>query len=409
MIKISPSDLSCQTAIISLGTELRNLKRGDERISGLELQARACAKAIRAAGLKPKDIGALFTGRPPNENINPQWSMVLVDALKIAPKISTSVSIHGAGHLATIKYATLAVATGLVDYALCVSGAAAPFWMRSASAVPFLECDSQFEAPFRPLTPALYAQWASRYVYEFGATPEQAARIAVEHRKWGVLHPDAAMKDKGLITIDDVVNSTMIASPMRIMDCAPWYPGGMGVATIVARSEVASRHNKPIYIHGFGECSTHESITERVSLRDVPPAIGDNPNVTTTGAAVAAKDAYDMSGWTPKDINLLQTQAPFTYMIMMALEDLGFCPKGGAGAFIEAGGIDFNGGLPTNTSGGMLSFGQPNNTNPLLPEAIEQLRGEARGRQVSGASKALVHFHGGPFAAHAVALLSNTA
>ena len=408
-MKISPSDLSRQSAIISLGTELRNLKRGDERISGMELQARACAKAIRAAGLRPKDIGALFTGRPPNENINPQWSMVLVDALKIAPKISTSISIHGAGHLATLKYAALAVTTGIVDYALCVSGAAAPFWMRSASAVPFLECDSQFEAPFRPLTPALYAQWASRYVYEFGVTPEQAARVAVENRKWGVHHPDAAMRDKGLITIDDVIRSPMIASPYRMMDCAPWYPGGMGVATIVTRSELAQGHDKPIYIHGFGECSTHECVTERVSLRDGPPASADSPNVTTTGAAIAAQDAYAMSGWTPADVDLLQTQAPFTYMILMSLEDLGFCAKGEAGRFVEAGGIDYDGGLATNTSGGMLSFGQPNNTNPLLPEAIEQLRGEARGRQVPGASRALVHFHGGPFAAHAVTLLSTAA
>jgi acetyl-CoA acetyltransferase len=408
-VKITPKDLSRQTAIISLGTELRSKKHGHERISGLELQARACAKAIRAAGLKPSDIGGLFTGRPPNENINPQWSMVMLDALKIAPKISTSVSTHGAGHLATIKFAALAVATGVIDYAVCCSGAAAPYWLRSASAVPFLECDSQFEAPFRPLTPALYAQWASRYVHEFGVTPEQAARVTVEARKWAVHHPDAAMRDKGLITIADVVNSPMIATPFHLLDCAPWYPGGMGVAVVVTRSELAHRHDQPIYIHGFGECSTHESITERVSLRNVPPATHDSPNITTTGAAVAAQDAYAMSGWKPKDVDILQTQAPFTYMILMALEDLGFCAKGEAGRFVEAGGIDYEGGLPTNTSGGMLGWGQPNNTNPLLAEAIEQLRGQAKGKQVAGAARALVHFHGGPFAAHAVTLLSTAA
>jgi acetyl-CoA acetyltransferase len=335
--------------------------------------------------------------------------MVLVDALKIAPRISTSVSTHGAGHLATIKFAALAVASGLIDYAVCVSGAAAPYWLRSASAVPFLECDSQFEAPFRPLTPALYAQWASRYIYEFGVTPEQAARVAVEARKWAVHHPDAAMRDKGLITVEDVVNSPMIATPYHLLDCAPWYPGGMGVAVIVTRSELAGRHDQPIFVHGFGECSTHESVTERVSLRNVPPAAHDSPNITTSGAAVAARDAYAMSGWQPSDVDLLQTQAPFTYMILMALEDLGFCAKGEAGRFVESGGIDYDGGLPTNTSGGMLGWGQPNNTNPLLAEAIEQLRGQARGKQVQGASKALVHFHGGPFAAHAVTLLSNAA
>lgn len=408
-MKITPKDLAAQTAIVALGTELRSKKHGHERISGLELQARACAKAIRAAGLKASDIGGLFTGRPPNENINPQWSMVMVDALKIAPRISTSVSTHGAGHLATIKFASLAVATGLIDYAICCSGAAAGFWLRSASAVPFLECDSQFEAPYRPLTPALYAQWASRYVHEFGIRPEQAAKVTVEARKWAQHHPDAAMRDKGLISVEDVLRSPVIASPYHLLDCAPWYPGGMGLAVIVTRSELADRFAQPIYIHGFGECATHESVTERVSLRDVEPASHDSPNITTSGLAIAARDAYQMSGWAPSDVDIVETQAPFTYMVMMAIEDLGFCKKGEAGRFIDAGGIDYDGGLPFNTSGGMLGWGQPNNTNPLLAEAIEQLRGQARGRQVKDAGKALVHFHGGPYAAHAVALLSTAA
>jgi acetyl-CoA acetyltransferase len=403
---LKASDLSGEAAIIGVGYNFVTKSFGEARTSGVELQTKACVRAIKDAGLEPRQIEGLFTGRPPNESIDPQWNMIMVDSLRIAPRATTSVTTHGAGNLSQLKHAALAVCSGQIDYALCSSGSSAPLWMDSVQANSFIEADGQFEAPFSPITPALYAQWASRYMYEYDITPSDAARVAVEHRKWALQHPRAAMRAKGPLTEDDVLGSRLIASPFHLLDCAPWYPGGLGLAFVVTRSDLAREHtDKPIYLRGFGECTTHESIVGRLLLDDGPPALG-GANLTTSGAAVAAADAYDMAGWTSADVDIVQTQAPFSYLILMALEDLGFCEKGDAGKFVRSGGIDYDGGLPVNTSGGMLSFGQPNNANPLSLEAVQQLRNEAMGQQVGGARNALVHFHGGPFGTHAVVLLS---
>ena len=98
---------------------------------------------------------------------------------------------------------------------------------------------------------------------------------------------------------------------------------------------------------------------------------------------------------------------PFTYANMMMLEDLGFCEKGEGASFVRDGGIDFDTGLPFNTNGGYLSFGQAANGMHTATEAVQQLRGEAMGKQVEGANRALVHFHGGAMSAHSVALFCN--
>jgi acetyl-CoA acetyltransferase len=398
------AQLGSGAAIVSLGYHLVSSKLGDERISAVELQVRAACKAMQAAGVTPRDIGAFFTGRPPVEDLAPQWNMTMVDALKLTPRVCTSVTNHGAGHLSALRYAAWSVMAGAAELALVTSGSNASLWLDSMQTTSVFECDPQFEGCYEPTTPSIYAQIASRYIHEHGITAEQAARVAVEHRKWGVRHPLAVAWQKPLLTVDDVLASRMIASPFRLLDCASWYPGGTGVAVVVASAERARQMTpNPVYIAGFGECVTNESVTERLTAG----AFGaELRSVSESGASVAAAQAFAMAGWSPSDVDLVQTQSPFTYMILMALEDLGFCAKGEGGRFVECGGIDFDGGLPVNTSGGMLSFGQPMNTNSLLIEAYEQLQGQALGKQVPDAHRALVHFHGGPFSCHSVALLS---
>lgn len=396
-------------AIVSLGYEVVNAKLGHSRMSAVELQARAAVKAMNAVDLSSRDIGALFTGRPPVENAELQWNMVMVDALKLAPRATTSVTNHGAGHLSSLRYAMWAVCSGTVEFALCLSGSNAPLWLDSIRSTSSFESDPQFEACYQPITPTIYGQIANRYVHEYGITERQAARVAVEHRKWGRLHPLATMYGKPEITVEDVLSSRMVSTPFHLLDCATWYPGGTGVAVVVARAERARElSRRPVYIKGIGECVTGESVTEKMSLGHLAGRPIGNP-LTTTGIEVAAADAYTMAGSAPSDVDLVQTQSPFTYMILMALEGLGLCEKGAGGSFVEGGGIDFETGLPVNTSGGMLSFGQPLNTNSLLIEAYEQLTGAALGRQVPDARTALVHFHGGPFSCHSVALLSTEA
>jgi acetyl-CoA acetyltransferase len=400
------SRLSNGAVVTGLGT--KTVPEDAPNITSLELQLHACRAAMADAGVDRTQIGAVFTARAPMSYTAMQWNMRIINELKVAPKLSSEMTVHGAGVLGSWLYAALAVTNGLVDYALCCSGCMGSRWVDLVKVNAAVEADLQFEAPYGPTTPSLYALWAQRYMHEFSVAPEDTAIIAVENRRWALHHPEAAMRRKGEITVEDVLASRPIAEPLRMLDCSSWYRGGgFGTAVIITRRELAPEPSRAIHISGFGQHTTHEWVTERMALVGVPPAV-DGPNLHTTGARAAAQDAYAMAGLGPQDIDLVETSAPFTFLNMMILEDLGFAPKGEGSDFVRGGGIAFEGGLPFNTNGGYLSFGQAPNGMHTAVEAIEQLRGQARGRQVENAARALVHFHGGPVSAHSVALLSTS-
>jgi acetyl-CoA acetyltransferase len=395
--------LANKAVIAGLGG--KTVPEDEPAITSLELQVSACYAAMADAGVDRTKIGAVFTGRAPMSHTALQWNMRIINELKLAPKFSSEVTVHGAGVLGTWQYATLLVANGLVDYVLCCSGCMGSRWVDLVRVNAAIEADLQFEAPYGPTTPSLYAQWGQRYMYDFDVKPEDTAIIAVEARNWALHHPQAAMRRKGPITVEDVLASKPIADPLRLLDCSSWYRGGgFGTAVVITRPELVEGDRDPIYVSGFGQCTTHEWVTERLGLDGIPPF--DEPNLHTTGAKVAADDAYAMAGFGPDDVDVVESSAPFTFMNLMMLEDLGFAEKGKGKDFVRAGGIAFDGGLPFNTNGGYLSFGQAPNGMHTALEALQQLRGEAEGKQVEGAERALVHFHGGPMAAHSVVLLS---
>jgi len=185
-----------------------------------------------------------------------------------------------------------------------------------------------------------------------------------------------------------------------------WYQGGIGTAMVVTRADVArARHPDATLLAGFGQCNTHEWVSERMGAFGFPP-LEDGPNLVRTGALVAARQAYEMSGVDPADVDVVQTSAPFSFANLIMLEELGFCGIGEGGAFVQSGGIDYDGGLPFNTMGGYLSFGQVAQGLYNLHETIDQLWGRAEGRQVPGADIGLVHGHGGPLACHSVVIVS---
>jgi len=390
-------------AVIGLGTKITT--RDDPKINSLQLQLAACSDAIKAAGIDRHQIGAVFTCRAPMGYTSMQFNLRVVQELKIVPSLTSEITVHGAGVLGTLAHAAMAVNSGVVDYALCCSGCTGPIWTDLVKVNASIEADLQFEAPYGPTTPSLYAQWEQRYMYEFNIKPEDLAIIAVENRRWALDHPDAAMRSKGPLTVEQVVNSKMLASPIRILDSSTWFKGGFGTAVIVARADKVRPEHKPIYISGFGEAVTHEWLTDRMHLSGVEPSM--TPNLTTTGAKIAADRAYAMSGLMPSDIDLAETSVPFTFANMMALEDLGFCKKGEGKDFVRSGGISYDDGLPFNTNGGYLSFGQAPHGLHMAVEALQQLRGEAMGKQVKNARHAMAHFHGGPLASHCVMIFSN--
>ncbi|MCC6531128.1 MAG: thiolase family protein [Burkholderiales bacterium] len=387
-------------------TRAIGLRSDQDKKTPLQLVVEACSQLMRQTGVGRNRIGALFTGRMPRSYMTLQYSQSLVNELKIAPMFSTEVTSHGGGALGTIELAVLALNAGLIDYALCVTGEASPIWIDMIGGSANWEADLQFEAPYGPTTPALYAQSACRYMHECGITAEQMARVAVENRRWALHHPYAAMRAKGPISVADVLNSPMIASPLRLLDCAPWFPGGIASAALITRAEIARDVcAEPAYIAGFGQSNTHEWVGERMGTWGVGP-FEQGPSMVRTGARIAAAQAYAMAGVGARDIDIVETSVPFTYANLLMLEELGFCAEGEGGRFVEAGGVDFDGGLPFNTTGGYLSFGQSGQGLYLLKEIVDQMWHHAEGYPVANVETGLVHGHGGPLACHSVMIVS---
>jgi len=377
----------------------------DNQKSSVELAFESARKALDDASLERDQIDGLVTGRRPIADRRPQWNNIFANYMNIRPRYNTEVTSHGAGVGGTLKHAAAAIHGGFAEKVLCLS-ADSPYHAGDMveEVGEGLDADPEFETPYGHLIPGMYALSATRYLHEYDVTKEQLAKFSVENRKWGTKHPRAMLGDKGEITVEDVLESQPIASPLNLLNCAPWRRNGTGGAFIVTSADRAEdRQDTPIYVRGVGEYDTHEYIT---GLLEYKGRDEDKASLTLTGAREASRQAYDMAGMGPEDMDMLQLHSNFTHIGLLELEDLGFAEKGKAGEFVEDGGIDYDGGLPVNTNGGPLTFGQAGIVPDTITEAVRQLRGEALGEQVEDPETALVHLIGGMCACHTVSILS---
>jgi acetyl-CoA acetyltransferase len=379
----------------------------------LQLAVEASRKAMKHAGISVADIDGLLTSRAPMGDTRFQWNNILSQELQLSPKYSSEITIHGGGPVSFVRHAMMAIISGVVEIVLCVAAdsfSVPAKYVRAHNI--FWEANHWFDYPYGAYVPALYGLIAQRYIHEYNVTSEEAAKLAVEERKWAVHHPYAAMRKKGLISVDDVVNSPMIATPFHLLDCAYFgKPLGAAGAFIVTRSSEAKKlTDRPIFVLGTGEFSTHDNISQRIR-QNSPQSREFWNTLCMTGGREASREAFRWSGISPKDIDIAEISDQFTYIGMINLEDCGFCEKGKANRFLGEGNCDFDGGrLAVNTHGGFLSFGQPGiscDMNPIMIEAIRQLRGEALGKQVKDGRFALVQGHGGVMACHSIAILAN--
>jgi len=249
----------------------------------------------------------------------------------------------------------------------------------------------QFEYPYGSPLPGLYALVARRHMYEYGTTSEQLAAIAVTCRKHASMNPNAHMHQP--ITIKDVMDSRIIASPLHLLDCCLISDGG-GAIVLTSAERARNLRKKPIYLLGVGEHHLQEYITWSRTF-------------TTSGAKVSGQRAFAMAGIEPKDIDVAELYDCFTITVLVELEDLGFCKKGEGGPFVEETDLTYKGKLPLNTHGGMLSHCHAGSVGGLFQiiEGVRQLRGEARERQVENAKLACVHNQGGIISAHCTLIL----
>jgi acetyl-CoA acetyltransferase len=304
--------------------------------------------------------------------------------------------VGGCSFIVHVAHAATAISAGLAEVVV-VSYAATPRWWP----LEFPSLDSpvhptgpgQFDVPYAATLVSLYALMASRHMHEFGTTPEQLAEIAVACRANAALNPDALYRDP--ITIDDVLASPMIASPLHRLDCCVLSDSG-GAVVVTSRERAARCRSPYALISGFGQAVRHMQINQALPLTETP-------------AVHSGRRAFEMAGLGHDDIDVAQIYDAFTITVLLALEDLGFCAKGDGGPFVAAGNIRSDGTLPINTDGGGLSSNHPGKRGIfLLIEALRQLRGESPGHQVSDARVALVHGIGGNLSATATMLLQRS-
>jgi len=238
----------------------------------------------------------------------------------------------------------------------------------------------QYEAPYGNVLVGAYAMAARRHMHEFGTTSEQLAEIAVAVRGHAALNPNALYRDP--ITVDDVVNSRMIADPLHKLDCCVISDGG-GAVIMTTAERARDLRQPPAYVLGAAGAMTHWNISQ----------MGD---FTQTAAAKSGPEAFRQAGVTPADIDTIQFYDSFTITALLMLEDLGFCPKGEGGRFVQGGTLSLGNKLPLNTDGGGLSSCHPGMRGIfLLIEATRQLRGQGGEAQVPDCELALACGSGG--------------
>lgn len=378
----------------------------------LQLAVESTSNALHDANLTTDDIDGLLTGRAPFGDRRWQWNQIIAQELKLATKFSTEVTLHATGNLIMLAYAAMAISSGYVNYVVCVNAdnQAVPS-RQSQEANAVSESDVWFEMPYGTYAAVMYALVCERYKYEHNISPAQAALAAVNMRKWAINHPIAAMKDKGPITVEDVLKSRVICTPLHLLDCSVYgQPPGAGGAVILTTVERAKKlTDRYIHLLGFGGLNTHEYICAKI---DSKTHQGRNiwSTLASTGAKEASEDAYAMAGLSPKDMGIVSISDQFTYIAMMNLEGCGFCKLGEAGRFLEKGGIDYDaGGIPVNTNGGYLSFGQLNQVAEVtrLIEVVRQMRGEPLGKKVDTPRYGLIQAHGGVESCNGVVILGN--
>lgn len=353
------------------------------------LHAQAARRALADAGLKPSDIDGFASC-----NLGVVQPIDVAEYLGLKPRWIDSTSAGGAAWEVMASHAADAIAMGHADVVLLSYASTARSDLKKKLRTANLDWGSrgpmQYEAPFGHTLISKYAMAARRHMHEFGTTIEQLAEVAVSMRYNAGFNPDAFARDP--ITVDDVISGPMIADPFTKLHCCLRTDGGAAVI-LVAEDRVRDLPVKPVWVLGSADAGSHVTMNQW-------------DDFTRSPAAVTGPLAFARAGIRPDEIDVAAIYDAFTYMLLVTLEDLGFCAKGEGGAFVEDGRLRLGGSLPTNPDGGGLSACHPGMRGLfLLVEATQQLRGVAGARQVADARLACVSGTGGWFCSSGTMIL----
>jgi len=372
-----------------LGAGSTKYGRLDDSISDITIQA--SVDAIDSAGIEPKEIKAgyisnVFGVADKQVHLGP----VVMTNLGISERPSLSIeSACGSGSVA-FREAFANVAGGFYDAVLVTGVEKVTHTGTEWTTTYFSYCsDFFYEGGAGASFPGLFASIARAYLNEFKATEEDFAEVAVKNHDNGLLNPKAHLRKK--ITVDDVMKSDVVASPLKLYDCCPFSDGASSV--ILCNESFAKEHNKDyIQVIGSGRGGS-------------PAALQDREHITTIPSTkIAAEAAYKMAGITPKDIDFAEVHDCFTIAEIIDTEDLGFFEKGQGVQAVREGQTKRNGQIPINPSGGLKSKGHPIGATGVgqIVEVYDQLTGKAGKRTIKDAKIGLTQNFGATGASCAV-------
>lgn len=356
-------------------------------MSQIMLHADAALNAMADAGLRPGDIdGVACAGQ-----MLPQQ---VAHYLGITPKWVDGTAVGGCSFMLHVRHAAAAISAGYCTTVLITHGESGRSRIGATPRPPEPESlNGQFEAPFGPLgPPTLFPIPVLRYMKTYGVTQEDLATVAVVQREWAGHNPRAAFRDP--ITVDDVLNSKMIAYPFRLLQCCLVTDGG-GALIVTTAERAKDFPTRPVYILGTGESVETTMVSQ---MEDFNYSRAFN---------VAGPTALKAAGIAHGDVDHIMIYDAFAHLPLYGLEALGFCQPGEAKDFIRERNTAPGGRLPLNTTGGGLSYTHTGMYGMFaLQESVRQLRGTAPA-QVAGAKVSVAHGVGGMFSASGTIVFGN--
>jgi acetyl-CoA C-acetyltransferase len=381
-----------EAAIIGIAELPAERRQSTPPLFTLDQYALLARMVVQDAGVDARRVNGLIShGLAESDRFVPA---TLSEYLGLPLDFGERVDLGGATSAAMVWRAAAAVELGLCDAVLAVvpgssmvprsqrRARSAPEWF-GASSNNYGSPQAEFEIPYGNVGQnAPYAQIAQRYAAEFGYDTAATAKIAVDQRTNACAHPGAVFHGQP-ITVDDVLNSAMIADPIHMLETVMRVQGGAGV--LVATTELAreARH-RPVWIKGFGEHIAFKTPTYAEDLMRTP-------------MARAAEKAFTMAGLERSDVDVASIYDCYTITVLMGLEDSGFCGKGEGMSWVREHDLTFRGDFPLNTAGGQLSFGQAGMAGGMhhVVDGARQVMGRAGRAQVKDCHTAFVTGTGG--------------
>jgi len=355
--------------VVVLGVGLHPFGRFPEK--SLEEMARhAALEALQDAGIAYKDVEAGYCGRVA-PGVGTGLRVFAELGLTGIPVTNTELACASASRAAML--AADAISAGIYETCLVIGAEKMGRGMLGGAGtgeMGYTVLMGMF------IMPGAYAMMAQRHMHLYGTKPEHFAQVSVKAHKNGVLNPYAQYRQE--MTLEEVMNSRMIADPITLYQCCPTTDGA--TAVVLCSEKKARQH-------------TNRSVRLTAWAGGTPMYSRDEPVLSEGPTALLARKVYERAGIGPEDVDVAQVHDAFTPGEVFTVENLGFCQPGEGGPFVWEGNTEIGGSKPVNTDGGLLSRGHPIGATggAMITEITRQLRGEAGPRQVANAKVGLVH------------------